>query len=209
MRLTVFGATGRTGRCVVEQALAEGHEVVAAVRRPQAMHSADRLEIRRCDVSEADAVTSAMSGGDVVVSCIGPASNRHPGTVISDGVRHLIAGCTANGIARFVFQDGLMVGDGREFSVTGRMQLMVAGRLFTTLRADKVRAEAAITNCSLEWVIVRAPFLRDRSAPGVIAGPAARVTPAKSISYADCAATLLKAATTPDWTRRIVNVGRP
>jgi nucleoside-diphosphate-sugar epimerase len=32
MKIAVFGAAGRTGRHVVEQALAAGHEVVALVR---------------------------------------------------------------------------------------------------------------------------------------------------------------------------------
>lgn len=32
MRLTVFGATGRTGRHVVEQAISAGHEVTILVR---------------------------------------------------------------------------------------------------------------------------------------------------------------------------------
>lgn len=34
MRLAVFGATGGTGRQLVEQALAQGHEVTAVVRDP-------------------------------------------------------------------------------------------------------------------------------------------------------------------------------
>ena len=34
MRITLFGATGRTGRRVAEYALAEGHEVTAYVRDP-------------------------------------------------------------------------------------------------------------------------------------------------------------------------------
>jgi nucleoside-diphosphate-sugar epimerase len=33
-RITVFGATGLTGRLVVKHALAQGHEVVALVRDP-------------------------------------------------------------------------------------------------------------------------------------------------------------------------------
>ncbi|TMD53495.1 MAG: hypothetical protein E6I85_08270 [Chloroflexi bacterium] len=35
MKLVVLGATGRTGRLVVEQALAAGHTVTALVRSPE------------------------------------------------------------------------------------------------------------------------------------------------------------------------------
>ena len=37
MNLVVFGATGGTGRCVVEQALASGHDVTAVVRDPEGL----------------------------------------------------------------------------------------------------------------------------------------------------------------------------
>lgn len=34
MKIAIIGATGGTGRKVMEQALAAGHEVIAVVRRP-------------------------------------------------------------------------------------------------------------------------------------------------------------------------------
>jgi uncharacterized protein YbjT (DUF2867 family) len=37
MRLVIFGATGGTGRRLVERAIAEGHEVTAFVRKPSRM----------------------------------------------------------------------------------------------------------------------------------------------------------------------------
>ena len=36
MRLVILGATGKTGRLLVDQAIGRGHEVVAYVRRPDA-----------------------------------------------------------------------------------------------------------------------------------------------------------------------------
>jgi uncharacterized protein YbjT (DUF2867 family) len=38
MKIVIFGATGETGRQLVEQALAAGHEVVAYVRNPSKLH---------------------------------------------------------------------------------------------------------------------------------------------------------------------------
>ena len=37
MRIVIFGATGGIGRCLVDQALAKGHVVTAAVRDPARM----------------------------------------------------------------------------------------------------------------------------------------------------------------------------
>jgi putative NADH-flavin reductase len=210
MILVVFGATGATGTNVVEQALAEGHEVVAAARRPDAMQARDRLVIEKCDVLDAGAVAAAMSGGDAVICTIGPASNRKPDTLISAGTRNILVGCVAGGINRFVFESGLMVSHGRELSTSGRFAVRMAGFVYSGLKADKVIAEAAITASPLDWVIVRPPNLKHAPATGdCIAAPAARISPAKAISHADCAAALVKAATEPQWVRQVVNVGRP
>jgi uncharacterized protein YbjT (DUF2867 family) len=38
MRITIFGATGETGKQLVEQALAEGNEVVAFARKPSKLN---------------------------------------------------------------------------------------------------------------------------------------------------------------------------
>ncbi len=210
MRLVVFGAAGGTGTKVVERALASGHDVVAAVRRPAAVPARDRLAIVRCDVLDAAAVAAAMTGGDAVICTIGPASNRRPGSLISVGTRNLLDGCVASGINRFVFESGLMVGDGHELSVSGRVAVRLAGLWYSRLKADKVIAEAAITASSLDWVIVRPPNLTNGPATGrCIAAPAARVSPSKKISHADCAGALVTAVTEPRWIREVVNTGRP
>ena len=47
MRLLVLGATGRTGRLVVAEALRRGHDVVALVRDPAAARLPERVELRR------------------------------------------------------------------------------------------------------------------------------------------------------------------
>ena len=41
MRIAVIGATGRTGRQVVAQALARGHAVTAVTRHPQSITVTD------------------------------------------------------------------------------------------------------------------------------------------------------------------------
>ncbi len=38
-----------------------------------------------------------------MISTIGPANNRKPGTLISTGVANILAGCVENGTSRFVF----------------------------------------------------------------------------------------------------------
>jgi hypothetical protein len=54
VRLAVFGASGRTGRPLVERALAEGHTVRALVRTPTKVGIQDaRLELIQGDATDA------------------------------------------------------------------------------------------------------------------------------------------------------------
>ena len=72
MRLVVFGATGGTGRCVVDQALAAGHQVLAVVRNPGAIATRHpQLEVLKADVRDSATFRSALVGADAVVNALG------------------------------------------------------------------------------------------------------------------------------------------
>lgn len=209
MKIVVFGATGGTGKNVVERALAGGHEVVAVARKPEAVAARDRLVVHKGDVLDAASVVLALAGADAVICAIGPSSNSKPGTLISEGLKNLVAGCTKTGVHRLVFESGIMVSDGSELSLLGRLAIKIFGGIFSKLRAEKVIAEASLTGSGLDWVIVRPPTLDHGPFTGTcVAAPRARIVPAKAISHADCAAVLLKAATEPAWSKQVVNVGR-
>ena len=63
MKLVVFGATGRTGSQVVEQALAAGHTVTAIARHPAAITiQHERLEVIQGDVLEPSTLAVAIAG---------------------------------------------------------------------------------------------------------------------------------------------------
>ena len=72
MKLLVFGATGGTGRRLVQQALEQGHVVTAFARDPAKLHLAhDNLRVVRGDILQPDSVDTAVAGQDAVVSALG------------------------------------------------------------------------------------------------------------------------------------------
>lgn len=209
MKIAVFGATGGTGKNVVERALAGGHEVVAVARKPEAVPARDKLTVVKGDVLDGASVKAALAGVDAVICAIGPASNSNPGTLISVGTDNLVTACEQVGVRRFVFESGMIVSDGTELTFLGRTAVGVFGMVFPKLKADKVIAEATITKSALDWVIVRPPALGHSPATGrYLAAPRAAVMPAKSLSHSDCAEALLKAVIEPAWVKQVVNVGR-
>ena len=72
MQLTVFGATGQTGRCLVSQALELGHDVTAFVRSKDAFPTRHpHLDVVVGDVANAADVERVVNGQDVVLMSLG------------------------------------------------------------------------------------------------------------------------------------------
>lgn len=64
MRVLVFGATGRVGAAVVEQARSEGHDVTAFVRDPKRLKTAAKnIAIVVGDVYEPESIVTAIRPG--------------------------------------------------------------------------------------------------------------------------------------------------
>jgi putative NADH-flavin reductase len=209
MKITVFGATGGTGRNVVDVVLAKGHEVVAVARRPETIPPRERLTVRQGDVLDAAGIAPALVGADAVISAIGPTSNSKPGTLLSQGTHNILAACAQAGVRRYVFESGMVCSDGSELSVLGSLAIRGFRAIFPKLYADKLIAEAEIRASALDWVIVRPPALKHAPATGkYVAGPRARIFPGRTLSHADCAEVLWRAATEPQWVKQVVNVGR-
>ncbi|HEY2367620.1 MAG TPA: NAD(P)H-binding protein [Polyangiaceae bacterium] len=209
MKLVVFGANGGSGKRVVESALAGGHDVVAAVRSPEKVAAKDKLRAVKADVLDRASVIAALDGADAVVSTFGPADNKNPGTLMSDGIANLVAACEERGVQRFVFESGLMVGERDGLSLVSRIGVAVYGWMNSKLRADKERAEGTIRASKLsEWVIVRPPSLDDSPAKGdYVFGERAAVSAAKTMSHADVAAFLLRCATEAEFAKTTQRVG--
>jgi putative NADH-flavin reductase len=72
MKLTIFVATGGIGRQALEQAVAAGHEVTAAVRNPKKLSTEVRVVTVDLAAPDPAALESALEGADAVLSYLGP-----------------------------------------------------------------------------------------------------------------------------------------
>jgi nucleoside-diphosphate-sugar epimerase len=72
-RIAICGATGRTGRRLVQHLLAAGRDVVAVGRNPAELERlGGRLERRVAAMEDAPALSRALADAKVVVSCVPP-----------------------------------------------------------------------------------------------------------------------------------------
>ena len=208
MKLIVFGATGGTGRQLVERGLAAGHEVTAFVRRPAAVTLRhERLRVAQGDVLQPETVAAAMRGQDAVLSAIGPPAGSKPGTLISTGMKHIVAAMQQHGVRRLVYESGLMVGDARGMGFVKRLLIAFFRRLNQALYLDKVLAEQIIRESGLDWVVVRPPNLKHVPARGGWrVGPDLDVNVLAGLSHADVADFMVQAAPDVNGVRGVVDI---
>lgn len=206
MRILVLGASGRTGRLVVEQALGHGHEVVALVRRANALALANaRLRVVVGDVTDPAVVAAAVDGCDAVISALGSAGER-PVHVYSDGIANTIRAMTARGVRRLVVVSSQGIGASpEELSLKAR-----AMRALPNMRAvydDMERTEGDVMLSDLGWTIVRPAALTDGPFTGHYRVVEGHVVPKGTrISRPDLAALLLKCAEGELYIQRAVAV---
>ena len=161
MKLLIVGATGGTGRALVEQGLARGHHVTAFVRNPTRLAiQHERLAVARGDVLDPASVEAAVRGQDAVLCALGHKRWFYPNRILSDGTRNLIGAMESQGVRRLVCETALGIGD-----TWGRMgvyyTLFVGVFILPFYFFDKLRQEGLIRRSSLDWVIVRPAALTD------------------------------------------------
>jgi putative NADH-flavin reductase len=204
MKIALFGATGATGLCVIDQALAAGHSVTALVRDPTKLPARDGLSIVQGHAQDAAAVGKVIAGADVVLSTLGN-FNRKPNTEMSDATRVITQAMAGQGVRRLIVVTTIGVGD--SFKPLRSLIFKLVIRTFAReIWRDRERQEAVIRASGLDWTIVRPGGLRNQ--PGqaryqVIDGGG--VQPKKvAIARADVAHFLLAAAADPAMVGRTV-----
>lgn len=208
MKLTVFGATGGTGRHIVDQALEAGHHVTAVVRNPQRMPvSHPRLERVTVGIADADALVPAVRGRDAVLSAL--AASTKNGSIATTGVRNILHAMATVEVRRFVVVSAVPVGpvpEGETF-VMRAVVTPIISRVFRDVYTDLAQMETGIRNSSAEWTIVRPPRLLDTPATGdyrVSIG--SNVPHGHRIGRADLAHAMLSSLENIDTVRQIIGV---
>ena len=167
MRIAIFGATGRTGVPLCEQALERGHEVVAHTRSPEKLPFDDeRLTVVDGDAYTGDGVREAVEGADAVVSVLGQGS-ASPDDLLAVAGEHVLAAMDEAGVSRFVTLVGAGVREeGETISLGGK----VMGALLKLLARDVLEDAAAhvrdVRATDLEWTVLRVPRLGENDPSG-------------------------------------------
>ena len=203
MKLLVFGATGPTGRELVSQALAQGHEVTAFARRPEALAPRERLRIARGDTRDRASVEAAAGGHDAALSALGIGTSFIPNTLIEDSMKNIVPALERAGVKRFVHMSAFGVGETKNEAPL--IPRLFYNTLLAGIFADKLSAERLLRASPLDWTIVYPTLLTHGALTGRYrAGEKLELHGMPSISRADVAHFMLGEAAHPAFVRKAV-----
>lgn len=158
MNIVIFGATGPTGRLLLQQGLSGDYNytITAVARKPEAIELHDeRLRVVRGDVLDAASVEQAIAGQDAVIAVFGGQYTFKPVTLYSIGAQNIVNAMEKLQIQRLVAVTSggtNPVHDAHEGFVFGKIIKPTIGR---TIYADMGRMEQIVMASSLDWTIVR------------------------------------------------------
>jgi len=155
-RIVVFGATGPTGRQVVELGERRGHKMTAFVRSPDKAQFPASVDLVQGDAFDQEAVSAAIVGKDVVIVVLGPPSVGFT-KVGSEGTRNVVDAMQRAGIRRLIVQTGHGVGD--SFRRSGPFQQLMYRTFLKQNYGDKLVQENLVRASELDWTIIRPTVL--------------------------------------------------
>ena len=168
MNTVIFGANGATGRHLVHEALAAGHHVTAAVRRPGEFDvEHPRLTVAKVDVFDESQVDAAMGGADAVLSALGVPFSREAIHVYSRGTANIVASMKRHGVRRLLVTSSSAADPAVRFKNSGgglMLELLKPLVIFVwgrTTYADMRRMEGDVRVSGLDVTIVRPSGLFD------------------------------------------------
>jgi uncharacterized protein YbjT (DUF2867 family) len=193
----VHGATGGTGRLLVDHLLEEGHEVRALVRDPEkaALLAEAGVEVVPGDLTDPDGtpIDEASRGVDGVAFCAGSGSSTGKDqTLLVDlhGAVRTIDAAAAAGVDRYVMLSSMAADD--PWSSSEAMAPYLAA---------KHAADRILRSSPMSWSVVRPGGLTDEPGTGQVRTGQPRIPDAergeRTIPRADVAAVLAACLTEP------------
>ncbi len=195
VNVTVFGASGKIGRHVVDQLLAGDHHVTAYVRNPDKVSlQHPKLTVVQGELDNRAAIARAIQDADAVISALGPTLKRSgTGSPVADGTRNIVAAMQTADVRRYIGLATPAIADERDRPTLKGKVLRTMPRLaFPNALTELVGMSDAVRSSDLDWTIARITSPNDKAAKGTTrAGFLGRDKVGSAMTRADIAAFLV------------------
>lgn len=178
MKILLLGATGRTGKLIIEEAIKRGHKISAIAGDPDKLKNYD-IEITQGTPYDYETVEKAINGCEAVINTLNVSRKsdspwaplRAPKDMISRSAFNAIQAMGKIGIRRFVALS--TIGAGRSWKTSpGILKFIVTVSNLKHAFQDHGKQEEILENSSIDYTICRAPMLSaEKNSTGAIATP--------------------------------------
>jgi putative NADH-flavin reductase len=205
VKVLVIGAGAGTGRQIVEQAVARGHEVTAFVRNPRQYHRA-HVRVVVGDARDDEAVSAAVAGQDAVFNTIGTQTPWARTGLEPVAGRAINKALREHGVRRLIVATTMGAGD------SGKHAHFYFRYIFapTFLRGavkDKEQMERELARTDIDWIVVRPAVLTNDQPTGQVRVLTRQTGgKARSIARADTAAFMLDQLASQKYLRQTVTI---
>lgn len=192
MKITVLGASGGVGKCLVEQATKRGHSVTAVARERSSVHVPEGVRVLRGELTSASFLREAVRGSEAVLSGLGlklasiaPWASPEDPTFLDRSTSALVEAMRAEGARRVVVVSSGGVGDSASV-LPAVFRVFVKTTALRKVFPALERMENALLQSGLDVCIARPTGLTDGPVTGRVVVPTALAGRA-TISRADVA----------------------
>ncbi|MYN37975.1 NAD(P)H-binding protein [Duganella sp. FT109W] len=196
MKLAIFGASGATGRLLVQQALAAGHDVTVLLRSAGSL-SLDSVRLQRIvgQLDQPDAIAAVVQGADAVISVLGVRKGGAQ-TVCTDGIRSILQAMQHTGTQRLIALSAYGASETQHDSWFIRL----VRKIIREKMRDKDGMENLVRASTTDWTLVRPPALTNGAAmDDYRASTSLKPGVAGRLSRADLAGFMLSVAESGDY----------
>ncbi|MET7474881.1 NAD(P)-binding oxidoreductase [Streptomyces sp. NPDC005648] len=202
MKLLVLGATGPTGRHLVDMAVRSGDSVTAFVRNPDALGDlAEGVTPVIGDATSQRDIAAVAAGHDAILSALGRGNSVTADGLFTRSSAALIGAAGAADVSRLVWLSSF--GVGHTYAWASTAQKLIYRTVTRAIYADKEIADERIRNSGLDWTVVLPTRLTHGPAKGTFqADDRLPMKGNPTISRADVAAFMHQAAHSDEWIHR-------
>jgi uncharacterized protein len=156
VNICLFGATGRVGTIILENALSDQHTVQALVRDPEKHNrQAAGLKVTAGNVLNETDLANSLTGSDVVISAL----NTDGTTTLSESMPLIIKHIKKQGIKRIITIGTAGILQARSAPHLYRFQSSESKRKSTRDAEEHLKAYLLLEESGLDWTVVCPTYL--------------------------------------------------
>ena len=213
MKILLLGATGRTGKQIIEEALKRGHDISAIARNPEKLNGY-RIEITQGSPYDYETVEKAITGCDAVINTLNVSRKSDsfwsplaaPKDMISKSADNTIIAMEKIGIKRFVALG--TIGAGRSWkNIPAVLKFIVSISNLKHAFRDHGKQEEILENSGMDYTICRAPMLSTEiNETGAVATPEGQIPASRYLSRNSAAEFFIRIIENNEYIRETVSL---